>query len=390
MTRLRLEALYPDLTPAGIIAGWTTCDVIRRRNRLGTWTFTAPGDRIAREIRAALTAGGHVVVWDLDRPDLPPMSAGPLEAPVASWGRSDPWGGSVTVSGVDDLYLLEDRETYPDPTAASTAQTLTAYDVRSGAGETVLKGYVDANTGTAARAERRVPGVTVAASLGRGGPAPEQSRWENLLEVAQRVAEKAGLVFTIDRDGVGGRVFDVRVPVVQEDVLLSSSNGSITDGESGLTAPTATRAIMLGKGEGTARTVREVTTALSLAAEVEWGRRIERSVDRRDADDPAILDADGAEELAGATASGALSVTIADTALVQWRKQYEIGDFLPWVYRGVEQLDAVQEVKVSATPETTRVAPTLGPNVPITGPNADMYARLRRLERLVHELSSRQ
>lgn len=387
--RLQIEVRTAAREPVGLIEKRDACTLVLRHNGVGTWTVRVPLAYLDVELLEALQEGGGVTITDLDLPpDAAPVTSGDVDEPEEGWGVRDPYDGSVTFSGRDDARVLDDRITYPVPGSAWATQGASEYDARSGAAETVIKGYVNANAGPGALVARRHPGLTLAPDLARGSTVTEQTRFEDLLELCQRLATAGGLGFAIIQVGTG-LVFDVNVPVLRDGILLAPEAGTVRGITSSRSAPTMTRALVAAKGEGVARITQEVSTAASVAAEGLYVRRVERLVDRRDTDETDIITQAGEEALVDGAATGTLGVTAQDTEAVRYGRDYALGDLVPWSWRGVELVDVVREVKITERQGGALVQPVLGPPS-ATGAQSDMYYRLRILERMVRDLQRNQ
>ena len=178
------------------------------------------------------------------------------------------------------------------------------YDVRTGPAETVYKGFVQANA-----ARLGLP-VVVEPSQGRGSTITVQSRMHSLTDRLFPLVDQAGIGTRVRLDGGVYRV-EAYAPRTFAPVI-DASGGVLSDINWTRTPPDATRAVVQGPGEGTARIHRLVVDA---ALEAQWGDILEVPVDARDIDmdDPqrdALMEARGRERLAvGATKHG-ISISI--------------------------------------------------------------------------------
>lgn len=122
-----------NLTPLGTADAYTTLSVTPRFNGVGQWAATYP----AGSLGATLLAAGRGVQIFRKEDTTKPILTGPVGAITEAPG---PDGiARLTFSGPCDNICLADRAGYPVPSAALSAQT-SAYDVRSGNAETVMKG----------------------------------------------------------------------------------------------------------------------------------------------------------------------------------------------------------------------------------------------------------
>lgn len=385
--KLLIEARGPAREPVGIVEGWTYAKAIPRHNGVGTWALTIPGRALKSEIREAWLARGFagVRIVDEDQPTAPVILSGPITSDVDNWGSGDPHDGTIQVSGISDAHVLADRITYPNPAAAWTAQTTTATYKHPASGklpaETVIRTLINVNAGPGALAARQVAGLTIEADGGRGLDVRTTTRFENLLELCQRLAAAGQLGFKVEQTPAGALVVGFYVPALRPGVLLSPETGTVTAGNAAVEAPTITRALVAGSGEGTARAFRERS---SLDAEADWGRRIEVLVDRRESADDDDLDQAGDEALAEGAARGSYQAEIRDGFGAAFGVDYQLGDRISYSWRGVEFTDVVREVVVEAQGGRTTVTPVVGSEDATATPK--LYRRIQRVERTLRRL----
>jgi hypothetical protein len=177
-------------------------------------------------------------------------------------------------------------------TPGTVDQSAKEYDVRTGPAETVFKGFVSANA-----ARLGLP-VTVEPSEGRGDTVTVQSRMHSLADRLFPVVDQAGIGTRIRLDG-GVYHVEAYEPRTLPGVI-DATGGVLSDLVWTRVPPEATRAVVQGPGDGTARLHRLVVDS---ALEAEWGDVIEVAVDARDLDeeDPnlhALMEARGHERLA--------------------------------------------------------------------------------------------
>jgi hypothetical protein len=381
-----IEARYPDLTPAGVVEGYSRAVLVPRFNGLGAWTIDIPAARLAPEVREAWDARGGITVTDPERPDARPLLAGPLTTDKESWSAQDRYGGTITVAGVSDERILASRIVYPDPGRPWAEQNTSPYHQLGRApAETVLRGYVSAHAGPGALPARRWPRFALRPDQEQGTPVLGRYRFDVLLEVCQALALAGGIGFRIVQTLTGslerGLALEVYTPQLRADVLLSAEAGTVTGGTSEITAPGLTAALVAGDGDLTDRALLE---QVDPAAELEWGCRVERLVDARQSGDPALLVQDADQALAEGGATGALSVAIVDTPDVQFGRDYELGDVVPYLLRGVDLQDVVREVRITVERGRTSVVPTIGPAS--ADASTSVYKRVQMLERAVRAL----
>lgn len=395
----------PDLSLAGELRGWTRLEVTLRWLGVGSWQVQGPN----RGLLASLMEPrrGLVVV---DRRGIPLHSpnnvviSGDLEedGPL-TWTAegSDSGPGTITLAGGDDLAIVADELAYPDPTRTVVDQITStdAYDVRSGAAETVIKGYVGANVGADRHANRDDPDVpdartvVIAADQERGATVSYRARFDPLLEVVSKVsaasAAAAGphLGARVQQDGTD-LVFDVYEPADRSArVRFSRARRNLRGYSLTRSMPTATHAVVAGGGEGTARVFRERKDA---SAANEWGRVVRVFVDQRQTTETTELDAAGDEALEQGRRTGALSVTAVDTPSCRFGVHFGLGDLVAVeLGTGTALVDRVTSAVISATeegPQPTQI--TIG--VPDLDPQtSELYALVKRLQEQLGALQRR-
>lgn len=360
-----LEVRDATLTRVGVLDGYSTGQLIPRYCGVGSWRVTAPARTLAPEVLTALTSGGGIIAT-LD--DGGVILSGPVVRHIYSRSSTTGPDGSWELQGVSDEIALADRLAYPLPTAAASAQT-DAYDDRTGTAEAVLKAYVDANAGPSAILARR--SLTIETSAGRGAAVAASYRFANLLDVCRELAVAGGIGFRVVQIGAALQL-QVTVPVDRSgSIRLSFDTGTLRALTLTRSAPDLTRVIVAGQGVGAARNFREVA---STSAEATWARRIERSQDRRDTNDNAVLDQAGATTLSEGAAKAGLKVEPVDTDQTRFGRDYNLGD----VITAGPIADVVREVVITlGRPDL--FSPVVGD--PSSTDTPDLYERIARLER---------
>lgn len=268
--------------------------------------------------------------------------------------------GTWVISFEDDNVVLQAAVAYPDPANLANAQTV-AYDIRTAAGETVMKQYVKANIGSLAIASRKYPWLAVATDLSRGAVATGSARFNNLGELLASIATFSGLGFRCAQVD-NAVVFDVYTPVDRSAyVSMDIFNDSLESTEWGYSRPSTTRVLAAGQGVGDARTIVEVTTSASLASETAWGLRWETFKDRRDTDDPVELTQSGVEVLlTEGTTINSLKVVPSDSPNMKYGTDWGLGDIVTVVVDGQPTKAVVTQAAVSISAAGELVLATVG------------------------------
>lgn len=332
--------------------GWTNLTVTRNDNAPDSGQL----DLVARpETMALLQPGTRLVVMRDDKI----WTAGPMEVPE-EWelgiggdqgGQDVPEPGEVAVSFSSDDAVVAGRRTYPDPTlVASSASQPTAYTSTAGA-ETILRDLVNRNAGPGALAARRVPGLVLGAAAGAGTTTSVTTRFEGLGDVLRSVALAGGdLAFGTRQVGnqIQWRVWARRD--LTSMVRFSFDLNNLRYLKFKMSAPTATTAIVGGSGEGTARTIVEVTDT---AAEAAWWR-VETFVDSSGVADNGTgeLTKAGQEALAGGAQPIQLSTVTVDTGDLQAGRDFEVTDLVAvQLPTGLQVAQYVRSDTLTATPD---------------------------------------
>lgn len=327
---------------------------VLRDKEVGSWSIKLPvGHPISEEL--VKPNAGIIVTTSQGT-----LLSGPTVAVTLNQSTDDP-EGTYEILGKDDSVILTERLAYPTPASSNVAAQTNAYDVRTGAAETVLKAYVAANIGPTAPTVRRVTGLTVETDLARGTTVTGSARFTNLQELLKGIADVGGVSYNIEQVGTG-LVFQVTSPVDRSAyVRLDLYNGRLKSSDYAYSQPLTTRVIVGGDGDDAARTFLERTSTDSLAAETLWGRRIETFVDSRNTTVTAELQA-AADEVLVVDGKTQLSVTIApsDDQTMLFGKDWNLGDKVTVVVGSTELVAVVTEVGLLISEDGVRIAATVG------------------------------
>jgi hypothetical protein len=220
-------------------------------------------------------------------------------------------------------------------------------------------------------------GWTVTPSTGLGSSQRVEFRFHPLVDKIVPLLNADGLTLTLR-----GGVVDVKAGTLFPRVLTVDS-GVIGDYSWSITAPSATRVVVGGEGEGVERTLQQFTNT---AREAEWGFKSAVFKDSRMAQGVSDLSPDGAEALA--EGAGVASVT-ADLVETSWFRfgTYKVGDRVQVQIGPVEATETITQVVIDETPENgLTVVPHLGEieddgDSRLAGDVARLQARIRDLGR---------
>lgn len=254
------------------------------------------------------------------------LSSGPVAEPQFESTPEDR-GGTVVFKGITDDHLLADRLCYPQPTNANASTQNVSHDVRTGPAETLIHQYVNANIGPSAPASRRVSNLVMGTNYARGPVITRKARFDNLGAFIQEIALAAGLGFRIVQvdDSLVFETFDVKD--LTSTVRLDIRNGQLSGQKVTIAPPGATHVVVAGQEEGVNRQFIEVSTADSIAAASEWGRRIEVFKDQRNTDVVADLVQAGVEILAESGFTGVdVQVVPVEDSTMEFGFEWALGD----------------------------------------------------------------
>lgn len=390
----------------GEITDYTKLDLIPRFNAVGSFALDLPTDcAAARELikpkyGIIVKKNGQTVI------------SGTVTSRQRSFNGS---GDTMTISGKDDNAYLVGRLAYPVP---SGDFSLSDYDVRTGAAETIMKQYVDVNCGGNALPERQI--LSLEADKGLGNTVTGRARFHSLMELLTSLALNGG--------GLGFRVVQVNdsleFQVYQPNdktrsAFFSPLLGNLAAFDYSNENPESNYVIVGGGGEGAARIIRQKGDSSSIA---NYGR-IESFVDQRNTSDETELNQSLDEEINSKTEKNTFNFTPIDTPQLSFGKEYSLGDkvtivltqpneivtketlnyFLSFYQTEVietervrkiqEKLaviqDIVREVKISITPEGESIAPMVGTTDSNNNAILGIFDKMRKMTKRLSNLERR-
>lgn len=360
------------------LAGFT---LVMRYNNVGSWSISLPANNRYVDLLRAPGAG-IIVTYN----NAVIMSGVTISAKLEQ--STDNLVGDWVIEGADDSILLAERLAYPTPTTADVTIQTEAYNTRSGAAETVIKGFVRDNISAVAGTSRAIPYLSVEPDLARGASVSANARFETLQELLYPLAQTGGVGYTIEQieDYL---LFQVYTPVDRTaSIRMDLDNGRLTKTEYAYLSPKATRVIVGGEGEAAYRVFYEGTSAESLAAESAWGRRVEHFMDSRSGGAGEDLVQSANEMLVdnGKTIVN-LSVTPSDDQTMRFGYDWFLGDKVTVVAGDIESSSVVTEIGLSVQPDGVRIGATVGTPTAINfeaklaAAQQDQETRLSNLER---------
>lgn len=289
-------------------------EVTVRHNLVSTLTMTVPlaHDRVSKLMAdgarlRVLFKGQHLI-------------SGPITADSLD---TDGVKGLYTVTVEDDFRVLRKILGWPVPGAAISAQGSAEYRTYTGPAETIVKTAVAENGVT----RLSVPGLTVATNLARGATIPGgvPLRMHPLMDQLFPAVEDAGIGVTVQQSGAN-LVLDVYEPVTHPR-SLSVKGRTLKQVNMTRTRPDASRVVIGGQGDGTARKFLALTDA---ARETQYGMREETFRDARDDNTDAVMYARGQETLDELGPKNGVSLTLAGSGIFQYGPGgFRVGDRVP-------------------------------------------------------------
>ena len=316
-----------------------------RHNAVGQTSVTIPADHprisdiVAPGARSSIAYRDHVVM------------TGRIARVEGTGPRS---AASVTFHVEDDFRLLNRLLGWPNPAGPLTAQGDDgAYDTVTGPAETVVKTLIARNAG------RSLPTITVAGSAGRGSTITTSMRMHPLADRLLPAVDLAGIGITVRHTGTV-LVVDCYQPVTRP-MILSEESGVVVGWSWTSTAPSATRVVVGGQGEGTARTF---IASADNARETEWGETVEVFRDARDVEDSnaAVLAQRAQETLDEGAPTTGLSLTLSESRGYAYGRSVRVGDKVTTqIAPGAAITDVLREANLVWDVETgLTVTPVVG------------------------------
>jgi hypothetical protein len=327
----------------GFIGDPRTVVATPRFNVAGTLRVDLPG---THEQLANMSADGARVVCHYYDELL-------ISGPVTSIVGTGPLATSVIAFYVDDDFrILDNTLGWPLPTAAVTSQTVENYKA-SGPAETVFKNLVTANCKT-----RLGMPVTVAASSGRGSSIDVSLRFDSIADKMFPVMDNAGVGCKVYQSG-SGLIVDCYTPKTFP-FVLSEDSGIVQNWAWTSSAPTATRTVVGGQGEGTARVFTLMVSTDGREAAV--GYPVEKFTDARDADTATLLTSRGQAALDEGVSKSGFSLTLAETDNFRYGGDgVHVGDMVTVDIGAATRTDILREATLSFTSDKgLSITPTVG------------------------------
>jgi hypothetical protein len=260
--------------------------------------------------------------------------------------------GEVTTTVKSDFQMLYYALAWPKPAAAITAQT-DEYRVYTGVSETVAKlAIAEANT-------RLSLGWTIPATAGLGSSTRVETRFHPLPDRILDPLILDRLQLTVERNAAGAVTVDISEGT-EFNTPITLESGLLVAGSWSRQAPTVTRVIVGGAGEGVARELEQFTAGGS-ALETAWGIKREVFRDARSSDVGADLSTDATKAFGEGAVKASLSASLSETSFFQYRNGYVLGDIVTVDVGTVEVSEVISTVLIEDDDKQgLRITPSIG------------------------------
>lgn len=350
---------------------------IKRFNRVGTWNLKIAANSLA----ASVFRENYGIVLTREVEDS--------EQIIFSGSIGSEWEETsevISMGGWCDNKILESTAR-PTPSLAQGPYP-DEYYVTTGIASSVMRALVFHNLGSAAPTEWHIPQLLFTVDPLLGSTITVRARFDPIIVLLAELASTpiaTGLGFWVQQSSIeDGRIdFHVYAPRDKSvDTVFSTELQTARDYRRRYSVPAANY-FQVGGGDdfGLSRTVVEGGDATSIA---EVGRRIPQFVDRRGVTDVSELEQELAELIAGAVSSNSIEIIPTDIPAYQYGPDYDLGDLVTAIVRGVAYPRLIQEIEISIDPSKgTSVIPTVGD--PFAGGD-DILAQ--HLNTLQHRISN--
>lgn len=234
----------------------------------------------------------------------------------------------------------------------------TAYTLKSGPGEQVIKEFAEENAGPGAnsidrRADGTTLGLTIEASAGLGDLWSGARSWQNLLDVIQEVSLLTHVDFKIERVGFSGRsfLFSTGYPQLGIDrsatIIFGLSLGNMLAPSYTLSrTEEITRVIVLGQGADVSRQV--VVRESADVTDSPWNV-IETSADARNQSTLDGLNAVGDVQLQKSKKQESFVFNVLQVTGVQYGVDYFVGDIVGAGFLSVNTTKKITAAKMNVS-----------------------------------------
>ncbi|MFJ8923846.1 siphovirus ReqiPepy6 Gp37-like family protein [Streptomyces sp. NPDC102415] len=384
-TALRVYVRNSALQRVGQVDDYASLTVVARYNAIGAYTMEISAD----SDKAALLVEGNGLIIRTAAGDT--VLSGPIRTVDWSRSESDAGSGKLTVGGVDDTELLAQYTCWPNPAAAIGSQADAVYKISAAVAETAMRALVNVNAGPGALTARREPLLTLATN-GVHGPAitRQLNQFDSLLTVLGDIAGAAGLGFRVTQVGANLQ-FQVYEPTDRSGTArFSFGLGNLLDASYTTTPPTCTRALVVAGGQSSPRQCKTYDRTDPLFPGLVIEQFVDlTSVDTASVDLVAQMDQAAEEALTAGAGQGSLTISPIDIPLLQYGRDYQVGDTVSAQVRSTWMTDVVREVTLTSTAAAgTTVKAAVGDDTG-DGTVARIYQYLAQVKKDVGRLKTR-
>ncbi|WP_371538367.1 siphovirus ReqiPepy6 Gp37-like family protein [Streptomyces sp. NBC_00466] len=338
---LTVQVRDSNLHIIGVVSDFTSLTISPRFNAVGAYVLNISADSPKADL---LVPGNGLVI----RRGSTVLMSGPIREPNWSRSESDGGSGSLTVNGVDDMFVLTGT-CWPNPTSAPGSQADSFYKISGVVAETAMRTLVNLNFGPGAQSSRKISNLTLAADGGHGVSITRQvNQFDSLLAVLQDIGKTASLGFRVIQVG-SALQFQIYEPAdLSASAKFSFKLGNLTDASYSVTAPTCTKAVVVAGGSSSHRVV-SVTPRADPAFPGPWVEQFVdlTSVDTASTDLTAQMAQAADEALTSGAAQGNLTMNPIDTPRLQFGRDYTVGDIVSCQVRDDFFADVVREVGIT-------------------------------------------
>lgn len=347
-------------------------DIIETLNNVGSWTIksTTPEP-------CPFTSGDGIVIYKNGKYYYSGLLK-KISEDYDGYDHTYKW----TAQGTSDLEFLNRRICYVDPETGSTTQN--AYYTDSGYFGAVIKRLIDRNIGPDAMAERQEPIIAETPLVPFDETISVSLRFQMLLTALVPLLDSMNCSLLPEWDADNHKLtFRIHKSNDLSQLLLFSTElNSVISVDYLANAPKGNFIMSGGQGELTDRSFAYAENTDSMD---EWGR-IEYFHDvRSTASEDLQTDANTTLDSYSDENVGYSAELNTDAAFLQYRTDWNIGDFIGVVVHGQTLIRRILQVKTSLTYERETVTPTIG--TVERGQLADIFYKLNRLREDFDHLS---
>jgi ReqiPepy6 Gp37-like protein len=265
-------------------------------------------------------------------------------------------GEQFSLTGPDAWDVLTSRVAYPTPSTGPPWAD--SHDIRTGVASTVAAGYILANAGSSATADRQIPGLTVVdGSAGTTGS--WSARLQLLEQLVVRVCQDGGLVCRLTVDFDGDVEIELGNPRDRRATTVLSDQGDLTNIQTIVTPEETTFVIAGGQGNLTARTFATAGSATGAVRREVFSNQSSLSTSTE-----LQQSANTTLALAASTLTVRAELTDAAAERLQYLEDYEVGDIISAEIGVIRYPVIVQAVTFHVSPQRSVIRPVLGDAAP--------------------------